>query len=111
MFAVISVAPGAFAQCVGGYLPTCSLTKAAPVFLGTLESMSDGVFHFRVEERFAGVRGGTADIIDIAPVEGSTGYTEGAKRCLEAVFRAAGSTPATRPSADVRATNDARSRR
>ena len=81
--AVIGSAPAAFAQCAGGYAPTCSLTKAAPVvFLGTIESTSDGAFHFRVEERFAGVKGSTIDIIDIAPVEGSTGYDESVKRYL-----------------------------
>ena len=81
--AAIGSAPAAFAQCAGGYAPTCSLTKAAPViFLGTIESVSDGTFHFRVEERFAGVKGNTIDIIDIGPVEGSTGYAESVKRYL-----------------------------
>ena len=80
---VISSAPAAFAQCAGGYAPTCSLTKAAPiVFLGTIESISDGTFHFRVEEGFAGVNGSTIDVVDIAPVEGSTGYAESEKRYL-----------------------------
>lgn len=42
---------------------SCSLTKSAPiVFLGTIESISGGTFHFRVEEGFAGVKGSTIDI-------------------------------------------------
>ncbi|HTM27279.1 MAG TPA: carboxypeptidase-like regulatory domain-containing protein [Vicinamibacterales bacterium] len=83
IFTVIGSAPAALAQCAGGYTPTCSLTKAAPViFLGSIESINDGTFHFRVEERFAGVKGSTIDIIDIAPVEGSTGYDESVKRYL-----------------------------
>jgi len=81
--ALIGSAPAALAQCTGGYAPTCSLSKAAPViFLGTIESMSDGVFHFRVEERFAGAKGSTIDIIDIGPVEGSTGYDGESNRYL-----------------------------
>ena len=82
-FAALGSAPAAFAQCTGGYEPTCSLRKAAPIiFLGTIESMSDGTFHFRVEENFAGVKGSTIDIVDIGPVEGSTGYDGESNRYL-----------------------------
>jgi len=81
--ASIGSAPAAFAQCIGGYVPTCSLRKAAPiVFLGSIESTGDGTFRFRVEEGFAGVNGNTIDLIDISPVEGSTGYDESVKRYL-----------------------------
>ncbi|MBI3400743.1 MAG: hypothetical protein HY048_04925 [Acidobacteria bacterium] len=81
--AVIGSAPAAFAQCAGGYEPTCSLTKAAPIiFLGTIESISNGTFHFRVEEGFAGVKGSTIDIVEVPPIEGSTGYAESVKRYL-----------------------------
>ena len=82
-YAALGSAPAAFAQCFGGYAPTCSLRKAAPIiFLGTIESTSDSTFHFRVEESFAGVKGTTIDIIDAPPIEGSTGYEEGETRYL-----------------------------
>ncbi|HUQ89709.1 MAG TPA: hypothetical protein VM096_19255 [Vicinamibacterales bacterium] len=82
-FAALGSAPPAFAQCFGGYESICSLRKAAPiVFLGTIESISDSTFHFRVEESFAGVKGTTIDIIDLPPVEGSTGYDKSETRYL-----------------------------
>jgi hypothetical protein len=82
-FAVIGSAAPAFAQCGGGYEPTCSLTRAAPIiFLGTIESNSDGTFHFRIEERFAGVKGSTIDVIAGEAIEGTTGYDENVKRYL-----------------------------
>jgi len=82
-FALIGFTPAALAQCAGGYAPTCALAKSAPIiFLGSIESVNDSTFHFRVEERFAGVKGSTIDIVGIDPVEGSTGYDESVKRYL-----------------------------
>jgi hypothetical protein len=82
-FGIIGSAPAAFGQCMGGYAPTCSLRKAAPiVFVGTIESIRDGTLHFLVEEGFAGVKGRTIDIDKIQPVEGSTGYDDSVKRYL-----------------------------
>ncbi len=80
---VIGSSAAALAQCSGEYEPTCSLLKAAPiVFLGTVESISDGTFHVRVEEPFAGVQGRTIDLIAIGPVEGETGYDGDSQRYL-----------------------------
>lgn len=68
------VSPRASAEC-GPAWPTCSLRQYAPVvFLGTLVSQTDGVYHFRVDEAFNGVKGKTIDVDDVPMVEGSSGF-------------------------------------
>src|SRR5438132_2470225 len=69
-----AVLSNARAECVG-YVPTCSLrTSAAVVFLGTLESESNRVYHFRVDEPFNGVNGKSIDVLDVPMVEGFSGF-------------------------------------
>src|SRR5437016_2626167 len=69
-----AVSSNARAECVG-YVPTCSLrTSAAVVFLGTLESESNRVYRFRVDEPFNGVKGKSIDILDMPMIEGFSGF-------------------------------------
>jgi hypothetical protein len=82
-FALSAVfATPAFAQCIGGS-STCSLMETAPViFAGTLASEHDGYFHFVIQERFKGISRDEIDILDLPPVEGSTGFNGAGKKYL-----------------------------
>jgi hypothetical protein len=49
------------------------LRYAPIIFVGTLESYDGGTFHFRVEERFRGIRTRTVDVLNTV-YEGASGY-------------------------------------
>ena len=68
-----AVSSQAIAECAE--LPVCSLAGGGIEFVGTLVSIKDEVYRFRVDERFRGVSGKFIDVMAILTEDGPAGFS------------------------------------